>query len=767
MLLIKKLMKSSNVYLSALIIGILGALFCSTKIGIDFEEDFGLAGLFKLRGALNSPPEVVIVSIDQISAEILHLPDDPEKWPRNYYAQLIEKLNTYHPALIAFNIHFGESRDSENDALLAKAMRQENNIILSNYLKQYTIPTSDPANVFRYERIIDPVPVLDQTALATAPFPLPKTFSSIKQFWTYKNTAGDIPTFPMTVFQYYVFKTAYSELLHLFKQLDPTLVPELPESFKHLNNKFKVLEVLQIIQLSLVKHPESLNQLDKILQKQNYASEKKQLLDAWLHSLNVEDQLYLNHYGRNGAIITLPFYQVLNTNVYAPELFNNKIILVGYSENIEPERNQGLYTIFTNEDGSSISPIEIAATAVANLLEYSWLKPLEPLYQFYLVLGWGCLLSVIFKPTSYKTALCLIILLSSGYLAVAYSMFRLRCIWIPVFTPLAVQAPIFLFMASISHFIKSRQEHRNIHKAFSFYLPKTVVNKIVQHSETADMNQYGEYLFGVCMATDAGQYTALSEMLNPSELHQLMNRYYAAMFPQVKNHQGMISDVIGDAMLALWTAPTIETQARINALNAALQIRTAIDDFNRSQQHQLPTRLGLHYGEMRLGNVGAGDHFEYRAIGDIINTTTRIENLNKLLNTQILVSESVISGLSGFFYREIGHFVLKGKTLPVTLYELIDRIDRIEEHWLPLILEFTNARQHFQNYQWEAALEAFIKINQAYPNDGPTLFYINYLKKHRPFPPLAAANENLSPASLHSQVKQPYNQTVTIEIIDN
>ena len=158
--------KTSKACLSALLIGIFGAVLCLTNLGLYFEEELGLAWLFKLRGSITSPEDVIIVNIDKSSAEILRLPEEPEKWPRSYYAKLIEKLNQKNPAIIAFNIYFGEDRDPENDAMLAKAMAGGKNIILSNYLKQYTVPSAGPFNEFRYERIIDPIYILDQIGRA-------------------------------------------------------------------------------------------------------------------------------------------------------------------------------------------------------------------------------------------------------------------------------------------------------------------------------------------------------------------------------------------------------------------------------------------------------------------------------------------------------------------------------------------------------------------------------------------------------------------------
>ncbi|MDD5319107.1 MAG: adenylate/guanylate cyclase domain-containing protein [Methylococcales bacterium] len=734
--------KTSKACLSALLIGIFGAILCLTKVGLYFEEELGLAWLFKLRGSITSPKDVIIVNIDKTSAETLLLPEDPEKWPRSYYARLIEKLNRQNPAIIAFNIYFDEDRDPEEDAMLAKAIAEGKNKILSSYLKQYTIQPVGSFNEIRYERIIDPIYILDHAALGTAPFPLPKTSSTVKQFWTYKKSAGDIPTFPATVFQSYVFKKAYPEILQLLHQIDPALESILPETFEQLAIEFKAIEITQKIHTAFATKTESLTQLDNLLTAARYSPEKTRLLQSWFSLLKSTDSLYFNHYGKVGTITTIPFYQALVNDILNPELFNNKVILVGYSENIEPEKNQGLYTEFSSDNGETISSTEIAATAVANLIDNSWLRPLPLQKQFFLVLAWSFLLHGVCRLFSYRFAISLIIALSAGYLAFAYFRFTTAYVWFPLFVPIMLQTPFVLIVASISHFLKNKKDHQNMTKAFSFYLPDTVVSKIAHQPALDAMNCYGELMQGVCMATDAGQYTTLSETMDPLALNNLMNQYYGVMFPQVKKHSGIISDVIGDAMLAIWAAPLVETQHRINACHAALAIKMAIDQFNRSQPHQLPTRLGLHYGEMRVGNVGAMEHYEYRAVGDIVNTATRIEGLNKLLGTYILVSASVIEGLTTFFTREMGVFILKGKTFPVIIFELIAPIDHVEPYRIPLVNAFSKALKLFQSYQWPKALEAFLAIKNEYPEDGPTCFYISYLSQQLSFLPEKHADEH-------------------------
>ncbi|MEQ1638011.1 MAG: adenylate/guanylate cyclase domain-containing protein, partial [Methylococcales bacterium] len=716
----------------ALFIGFLGGLFSFTEIGLSLEEDLGLATLFKLRGAINSPENVVIVSIDKASSEILHLPEDPEKWPRSYYARLLENLNTQNPALIAFNIYFGESRDNTSDILLAEQIARHKNVILSNRLKLIALPPPNTLEGVSYERILSPLAILEAAALDVAPFPIPKTASTVKEFWTYKRSAGDVATLPVSIFQTYVFKTAYLEILQLLKQTDAQLYAKMSLDGGSSNESLKAADLWQEIQVALINKPEFLEQLNQALIGSNFVPGKKHLLRAWLSLVTSPERLYLNYYGDTGTIQTVPFYQALLPDSLKPDLFKQKVVLVGYSENIEPDMNQGFYTVYSKIGGQTVSNIELAATAVANLIDQSWFLPLSESSQLLLSMGWSFILVGVCCFYAYRLSIFVIGSLSIAYLVIAYLSFANLNVWLPLYIPLVIQMPLVLMLASFSQYLKNHQDGKQLQKAFSYYLPDSVVVKLTNQAGL-DALHHAELMQGVCMATDAGQYTTLSETLDPQELHYLINNYYTVVFAQIKQHQGMVSDVIGDASLAIWAKAELDIQPRINACHAALAIKTATQTFNQAQPYQLPTRMGLHYGEMRLGNVGAVDHFEYRAIGDTVNTASRIENLNKLLGTNILVTANVIDGCADFFTREMGVFVLKGKTVPIRVFELMGYANQLEENGLHLTTLFMHGLSLFQNYQWEAALDAFIQLGKQYPQDGPTRFYSRYLQQNLAF----------------------------------
>lgn len=246
----------------------------------------------------------------------------------------------------------------------------------------------------------------------------------------------------------------------------------------------------------------------------------------------------------------------------------------------------------------------------------------------------------------------------------------------------------------------------------------------------------GQIVYGTCLCTDVEQYTTLSETMDPKELRSFMNRYYEAVFEPVKQHGGIVLNVTGDSMLAIWTTAHPDSALRTQTCFAALGIACAVDRFNQSSDTlQFPTRIGLHSGHVLIGNIGAINHYEYSAVGDIINTVSRIEGLNKYLGTRILVSEEVLYQLDDFLTRELGNFLLVGKSKPIVVHELICCRKESNEQQKSLCAIFCKALSAYRGQSWEEAMEMFYACMKICREDGPSLFYSKLCENYRENPP--------------------------------
>jgi adenylate cyclase len=138
---------------------------------------------------------------------------------------------------------------------------------------------------------------------------------------------------------------------------------------------------------------------------------------------------------------------------------------------------------------------------------------------------------------------------------------------------------------------------------------------------------------------------------------------------------------------------------------------------------------------MSLGKIGAIDHYEYRPVGDIVNTASRLEGLNKYLGTKILVSQETHEQIDGILTRGLGKFLLSGKSKPLTVYELICREEESSEEKNRLCQIFAEALRAFWRQSWDAAIKMFHEAMEIDGEDGPSIFYLRLCENYKNNPP--------------------------------
>lgn len=721
--------------------GLLGLTLTLFPLGIDLEEDIGLYLLFKLRGPRQPPPEVVIVAVDKASSDHLHLPNDPRKWPRSLHAHLTDALANEGAIAIAFDIFFDEAKSAEEDVSFAKAIHRAGNVVLSEYLEMERISLPDkergPPRNLTILKMIPPVSSLAQSAVALAPFPLSKVPVKVHQYWTFKTGAGDTPTLPVVAFQVFALQV-YDEFIGLLEKVHPIGVSTLPRHKEEIIRSKNVETVVQGIREIFENDAALAEKMITELRKQTPDSQdpkKTLLLQSLIRMYQSTNRKYINFYGPPGTITTVPYYEVLRRSEEKSQAqdawnFKGKAVFVGHSERFRLVQKDGFYTNFSQSSGLDLSGVEIAATAFSNLLTDQPIHPLDRGFHLILVFLWGAAIGIIFLLFPTGLAAATAIGLTLLYLLFAGGQFNATATWYPIVLPLFVQFPLAFFGALLWQYILSNKERQNIRKAFGYYLPNPVVDQL--SNNIANIKTSHQVVYGICLSTDAEHYTSLSEAMDPTELGNFMNRYYETIFQPIKRRDGIVANIIGDSVLAIWVASHAGTPLRKEACLAALEIAEALHQFNQSSgPYQLPTRIGLHSGPVLLRHIGAMDHYEYRPVGDIVNTATRIEGLNKYLGTQILASDEVIRHLDGLLTREIGTFLLAGKSTPLVLHGLFcSRKEKSQTQEMACIF-FQEALAAFRRQAWDEAIEKFNRSAECLGQDGPSSFYIKLCQEHK------------------------------------
>ncbi len=680
------------------------------------EPDIGLKWLFDLRGSRPAPEDVIVVTIDRDSSKKLQLPNIPRKWPRALHARLVRILHSAGASVIGFDMIFSDHRDPQQDEEFAQAMQEAGNVILFEYLQsenqQYS--ASKGNTTIHIEQRLLPIPKFVNSAVAVAPFNLPKIPERVNQAWLFKSGAGDLPTFPVVALHQHLavnFPQLKKQIHEISDQknipewLHQNKAPERPDDFASRLHQFFLNHDVYSRQLA-----------DSVEYKK---TELGILLNT--HLIGNGSGIYLDFYGPARSITTIPYYQVLAKT--SPVDFKDKAVFIGFSERLQPQQKDGFYTVFTDEEGLDVSGVEIMATTFANLLERKIINPLAPPYNILLIALFGLLMGIFLYRIKGVKVIIFSILITGIYLVTSYWLFASQSKWIPLVIPLMIQLPFALLLILLSHYLISQRERSRLHYAFKKYVPEHVANTVA--TTGFDSLKGKATIFGACLATDAVEYTPFSEAQTPRELHDHLNDYFQQLFIPVHQRNGVVVDVIGDAMLAAWVEAK-EKDLRRAACEAALEIQQRLNQ----QPRFLPTRIGLHCGEVSVGNVGAVEHFQYRFVGDVVNTSTRIEGLNKQLGTQILASAEMLEELDDLNAREVGRFRLKGKGQAITLYELKNQ--SIAQQHLEL---FDVGLRQFQNQNWSASVEIFSQLLEDTPGDGPCLFYLTLIQQFQRNPP--------------------------------
>jgi adenylate cyclase len=221
-------------------------------------------------------------------------------------------------------------------------------------------------------------------------------------------------------------------------------------------------------------------------------------------------------------------------------------------------------------------------------------------------------------------------------------------------------------------FLVADKERRFLRKSFALYLAPAVVEKMIASNKAPALG--GETRDVTVFFSDIEGFSSISENLTPTDLVTMMNEYFSAMTDIIQDHGGFVDKYIGDAIVAVFGAPLDDQEHAKNAVSAALSCRERLGEMNRTlsalRGRRLRQRIGLHSGEVLVGNIGSRQRFNYTVMGDTVNLASRLEGANKYFGTSILASENTFQrARSACAWRELDVVQVQGRTEAVRIYE--------------------------------------------------------------------------------------------------
>ena len=271
------------------------------------------------------------------------------------------------------------------------------------------------------------------------------------------------------------------------------------------------------------------------------------------------------------------------------------------------------------------------------------------------------------------------------------------------------------------------KERDFIKSTFERYVSPAVATEIINNPDM--LNLGGERKTLTILFADIGDFTNLSETLQPEEVVVRLNEYFHGMNDAIMEYNGTIDKFQGDSVIAFWGAPIAQENHALLACQAAIKCRRFLNKLEEEWvAWGLPPRtyrFGINTGKVVVGNIGSTTRFEYTVIGDDVNLASRLEGANNNYGTQIMISEATYSLVKDtLIAREIDIIRVVGKTKPIKVYELVEEREKVDEEKAMIIKHFETGIHAYRNRQWEEAISIFEYVLQLSPDDKPANVYI-------------------------------------------
>jgi len=355
-----------------------------------------------------------------------------------------------------------------------------------------------------------------------------------------------------------------------------------------------------------------------------------------------------------------------------PAVFKDKIVFVGVTA-------AGLYDVFETpfsggKTGFKMPGVQVHAAIADDILSNRFIRPASTGVRLGTVLIAALIvgLAATLMPAWWATGITIVFITLFG--GATFWMFG-RGYWMNLSQP-ALASTLSLFGGVAYQYFVEGREKRKMKKLFGQYVSKDVYDHLVSNPELARLG--GARREMTVLFSDIRGFTSVSERGQPEEIVHTLNEYFTRMVELVFKHGGTLDKFVGDMVMALFGAPLDDAGHAEHAVETALdmivELRKLNEGWKADGRPELDIGVGINTGPMIAGNIGSDLIMSYTVIGDAVNLGSRLESLNKQFGSRIIISESTKEHLTKkYVFKPLGDVVVKGKTKPVAIFELLGR----------------------------------------------------------------------------------------------
>lgn len=668
---------------------------------------------------------IVIVDIDEKSlAEEGRWP-----WSRDKLATMLDQLfNRYQAAVVGFDVVFAEKDDSSGLETLEQLGRNELKEIpqFQSRLAQLR-PRLDHDRIFTRALAERPV-VLGyyftsyrnrvSGALPDPVFP-PRAFSnSSSTFVTANGYGGNLPK----------FQGAAHNAGHFNPLTDfDGVARRVPMLIEYGGAYYEALS------LAIVRTLYGTPPIQAIIEHDS-GGEALEWLRAGKLKIPVDEDIsaLVPYRGKQGAYPYVSASDVLHGRA-SVEAMSGAIVLVGTTA-------PGLMDLRSTPVGAVYPGVEIHANLIAGILDHD-IKEKPPYTQgaeFAQMLLLGLLLAFLLPALNPIKAALLVLGALIWVTGTNLALWQYSNLVLPLAATIMMIFTLFVLGMSYGFFVEARAK-RQISGLFGQYVPPELVDEMSDHPDSFTME--GETREMTVLFADVRNFTGISEGLDPKALSQLMNDYMTPMTRAIQQHRGTIDKYIGDAIMAFWGAPLADPEHARHAVMAALEMQTTLvalrPQFMARGWPEIRIGIGINTGMMSVGNMGSEFRMAYTVMGDAVNLASRLEGLTKVYGTGIMVSEDTRKLLPEIAFRELDRVRVKGKDIPVSIYEPLGPAETITSSRREELQQFEQAIGHYRARKWDMAESCLRRLQQAAPEDALYALYLQRVARFRTSPPAA------------------------------
>ena len=376
-------------------------------------------------------------------------------------------------------------------------------------------------------------------------------------------------------------------------------------------------------------------------------------------------------------------------------------------------------------------------TAISNILTNTFISPLTRKENL-LILSLICLIllpiSTFFQPLKFSYCTLILMLL---YSILVFFLINTHRYLLPIAGPMLLFISTYLGVILFYYFSEAR-ERIKIRGMFSTMVSGEVLEFLEQNPGSFALE--GRRADATMFFSDVAGFTTISESLSPEKLVDLLNQYLSPMTEIILNSHGYVDKYEGDAIMAEWGVPfPIEDHAILACFAALDQQKTLAElrpKFVSEFGISIDVRMGLNSGAVSAGNMGSEKRMSYTVMGDAVNQAARFEPANKDYGTSIMIGATTYDlAKDAIEARLLDKIVVKGKSVPIKIYELVGKKGEITQAQEKIISFYDDGLRYYWDRKWENSKDCLDKALKLSVTDGPSLELMRRVNQFMISPP--------------------------------